>query len=489
MDLSQAIDRRFHIRRRNSSILQEATGGATTFANMVYIIPVTAGMCAAVGVDNQAAAMALAIVTGLITIIMGVVANIPVGLSTGMGLNAFATLTVCGAMGYSYETVMLCTFIEGVIFFVLSLTGVRSAMANALPASMKAFIGAGIGGFIMFIGGQNAHLIVKDDSTLTKIVTFHADFSTTGVTATLAVIGVLIMAILMACQVKAAVIIGIVITWGLGIICQLAGVYVPNPEIGQYSLLPSFQRPTFSAFSKMFVNPAKIHIDLNMIGNIVMVTAIMFYSDFFDTVGTCVTCLRAIAAQMREEITELRKKYADSRRPPRKIEEMEAEVAEIESERTTKLALLIDALGTIIGSIFRLPTITSFVEAIAGISAGARTGFASVVTGILFLSCIFFASFFTAIPSFATGAALIVVGASMFFGSLKQIEWKTIRFNELFSGAACVLFTILSYNIANGMAAGIISYTLITPFTKGAEKPKLVFWILTVLLILKFCFL
>lgn len=487
MSFLETVDRRFHITRRNSTILQEANGGLSDFLSMVYIIPVSAGMYAAVGCNHSAAAMSIALATALITLLMGFYANIPVGLSTGMGLNAFAVFTVCLGMGYSFELVMICTLIEGIIFFILSLTGVRSALANSLPAVLKSFIGAGIGGFLMFIGAQNAKLIIDSPSTLVTMVNFRDNFSTVGVTATLTVVGVFIIAVLMAMKSKAAVIAGIAIAWILGIICQFAGIYVPDPEAGFYSLYPAFQMPDLAAISEMVLDPRKVKFSLAMLGDVLIVVGIMFYSDFFDTVGTCVTCLRAIVAAMREEIAELRERHSESANT--KIRCMEAEVKAIESERTTKRAFLVDATGTMLCSLLKCTTVTSFVESMAGIAAGARTGFASVVNGGLFLLCIFFSSIFTTVPGYATGAALIVVGCSMFFGSLKQIEWKVAKFNELFSGVMCAVFMVLTYNIANGIAAGIISYTIVTPFTKSSEKVKPIFWVLSFLLVLKFIFL
>lgn len=187
--ISAWLDYKFHITARHSSISTECIGGLATFMAMVYIIPVSSGMFAAAGVDPILSAIAIALVTALISILMGLMANLPIALSTGMGLNAFAVYSICLGMGYPYELVMICTLVEGVIFLVLSFTGLRSGLIRALPHNLKMFIGASIGGFIFYIGAQNAHLVVDDPSTLTSLVTFHGEFSTQGISAMLALIG------------------------------------------------------------------------------------------------------------------------------------------------------------------------------------------------------------------------------------------------------------------------------------------------------------
>lgn len=491
LSFAEKLDLRFHISARNSTIGREFMSGTNTFFCMVYIISVSAGMYFLTGVDSTLASIAIAFVTCVISILMGILANLPIALSTGMGLNAFAVFTICLGMGYPYELVMVCTLIEGVIFLILSLTKVRSSLAKALPHNLKMLIGAGIGGFLIYIGAQNSHLIVGDASTLTNMVNFRTDFNTQGICALLAVIGVLLIVILTILNFKPAIIVGIGVTWVLGMICQAVGIYIPNPEAGYYSLYPGFGLPHVSSLGSIFLfsSPIQAQINGGAIANIVIITLTMFYSDFFDTVGTCMTCIEAIKSQMKDEIEDLRKKLSENKANRTRIANMEGELEVLEKEKTTALALLVDAIGTIFGAIFKCTTITSFVESGAGIESGGRTGLSAIVTGGWFFLAIFFAPILGAVPGFATGPALIVVGISMFISGVRAVKWDKEFAHQYIPGVLCVLFTVLTYNIANGMAVGIISYVIACLFTKKKEEIHPLFYVLAVLLIAKFKFL
>ncbi|MDO4979213.1 MAG: NCS2 family permease [Candidatus Saccharibacteria bacterium] len=486
---SGILEQKFHISARNSSLSTEFISGTAIFMSMIYIIPVSSGMYAAVGVDPTLASIAIALVTCIISILMGLMANLPIALSTGMGLNAFAVFTICMGMGYPYELVMICTLVEGIIFLILTLTEVRSKLAEALPHNLKMFIGAGIGGFLAYIGAQNAHLIVGDASTLTTLVNFRNEFSTQGICALLALIGLMIIVILSVMKVKAAIVIGIFASWILGMICQAMGIYVPNIEAGYYSLYPSFSLPHISSLGGMFLTSSGLSsVDGGVIANIIIITLTMFYSDFFDTIGTCMTCIEKIKMQMSEEMEALKAKKF-SKGDANQIEAMEGELEVLGSQKTTKFALLADAIGTIIGSLFKCTTITSFVESGAGIESGGRTGLSAIVTGAWFFLAIFFASIFTSIPGFATGPALIMVGCSMLISAMKQVEWKKNELHQIIPGMLCIVFMMLTYNIANGMAAAIIAYAVVSVFTGHKEEPKPLMYVLAVLLIAKFAFL
>jgi len=491
LSFAEKLDLKFHISARNSTIGREFMSGTNTFFCMVYIISVSAAMYLLAGVDSTLASIAIAFVTCAISVLMGLCANLPIALSTGMGLNAFAVFTICLGMGYPYELVMICTLIEGLIFLILSLTKVRSSLTKALPYNLKMLIGAGIGGFLIYIGTQNAHLIVGDASTLTTLVNFRADFSTQGICALLAVIGLLIIVILTILGFKPAIIVGIFATWGLGMICQVMGIYVPNPEAGYYSLYPGFGFPHASSLGSIFLfsSPLQIQANGQMVANIVIITLTMFYSDFFDTVGTCMTCIEAIKSQMTDEIKDLRARLSENKANRNRIASMEEELDTLSGEKTTALALLIDAIGTILGSLFKCTTITSFVESGAGIESGGRTGLSAIVTGGWFFLAIFFAPILGAVPGFATGPALIVVGASMFISGVRAVNWDKEYAHQYIPGVLCVLFTVLTYNIANGMAVCIISYVIACLFTKHKEEIHPLFYILTLLLIAKFRFL
>ncbi len=478
------LDQVFHVSARHSTIGREFNGGTAAFMAMVYIIPVSTAMYAAAQVNQTAAAVAIALVTCLASIAMGFIANLPISLSTGMGLNAFAVFSICLGMGYSYDLVMLCTLIEGIIFMVLTFTGVRTKLTVALPHNLKMFIGGGIGFFLMYIGWQNTHFIVNDDSTLTTMVSFRQNFSTVGITAMLAVIGLMITVILTVRKSKAAIIIGILVTWGLGMLCQALGIYVPDIEAGYYSLYPQFSFTNPFAVGNIFIQFNDVAFTWSMLGDVVIITCTLFYSDFFDTIGTCMTCIEKIKAQMLAEIAELRN--TEDRVT---VVTMERELKVIESEDTNKRALAVDAGGTIVGALARCTTITSFVESGAAIESGARTGLSTVVTGLWFFLAIFFASIFTSVPGFATGPALVVVGASMLITALRQIDFSAEHLYELFPGIICVAATCLSYNIANGMAAGIISYVLVALCTKHRKEVSPILYCVAVLLLAKFYFL
>lgn len=477
------LDQLFHVSARNSTIGREINGGTAAFLTMVYIIPVCVSMYAAAMVDQTATAIAVASVTCLASIAMGFIANLPISLSAGMGLNAFAVFSVCLGMGYSYDLVMVCTLIEGIIFMILTFTGLRSKLIIALPHNLKMFIGGGIGYFLMYIGWQNTHFIVNDDSTLTAMVSFRQNFSTQGITALLAVIGLTITIILTIRKSKLAIIAGILSTWVLGMLCQLVGIYVPDVEAGYYSLYPQFGF-TNPFKSDIFIQFDQVGFNSGMIADIVVITCTLFYSDFFDTVGTCMTCIEKIKAQMIAEISELKRAGHD-----RKVRAMERELAVIESEDTTKRALAVDAGGTMLGALLRCTTITSFVESGAAIESGARTGLSTVVTGLWFFLAIFFASVFTSIPGFATGPALVMVGVSMMITAIQQLDFGPEHLHELIPGIICMAATGLTYNIANGMAAGIISYVLAALFTKRGKEVSPVLYCVAVLLVAKFCFL
>lgn len=491
------LDKRFRITSRNSTILAELLGGLAVFLAMVYIIPVSSNMYAAVEEHPVMAAVAISLVTGLISITMGLLANVPIALSTGMGINAFVVYTICKGMGYSFNMVMICTAIEGFIFIVLSLTNARTALAKALPMNIKLFIGSGIGGFLLNIGAQNAKLIVNDDATLTTLVTFHENFSTQGITATLAIIALALMLILYMKDIKASVLIGMGVAWVLGMICQAFGWYVPDPNAGFYSLYPTWSLPNLNGVEHVFISGESLSsYGLSDWVNLFVITATMFYSDFFDTVGTAITCINGILQKMKEECATIKDAH--------KAELLQAEIDGLEHETTLKLVLLVDAIGTMIGAFFRITTVTSFVESKAG---NGRTGLSSITTGVLFLLSIFCASIFTTVPSYATGAALIAVGCTMMLESLKAVDYGKDKMHQTIPGILCTLFMILGYSIADGMAFAIVFYAILSPFAvseydkdgnpkdkkqkakEHVEKAGRSIIILTVLLLIKFMFL
>ena len=241
------LERLFKLKENSTTVKTEITAGITTFMTMAYILAVNPSILSDAGMDANAVLLATCIASFIGTACMAFMANMPFALSAGMGLNAYLAYTVVLGQGISWQTALFAVFIEGIIFIILSLTNVREAIFNAIPLTLKQGVSVGIGLFIAFIGLQNAGLAV-DSSTLVTIISFPEEFSTKGICALLAVIGLLITAILHIRKVNGAILIGIVVTWGLGMVCQLLGIYIPNPEAGAYSMFPAeIMRTDFSA--------------------------------------------------------------------------------------------------------------------------------------------------------------------------------------------------------------------------------------------------
>ena len=228
------IERLFKLKQNGTDVKTEVIGGITTFMTMAYILAVNPSLLSVSGMDATAVLIATCLASFVGTACMALMANYPFALAPGMGLNAYFAFTVCGTMGYSWQVALFAVFVEGIIFIILSLTNVREAIFNAIPSGLKKGVSAGIGLFIAFVGLQGAKIIVKSDSTLVTYVDFTADFSTQGISAVLALVGLMITAVLYVKQVKGSILIGIVSTWGLGMVCQLLGIYVPNAEAGYY---------------------------------------------------------------------------------------------------------------------------------------------------------------------------------------------------------------------------------------------------------------
>ena len=239
------FEKMFKLKENNTTVRTEVVAGLTTFMTMAYILALNPSILSAAGMDPQAVLMATALASFIGTIAMALLANYPFALAPGLGLNAYFAYTVCGSMGYSWKVALFAVFVEGIIFIILSLTNVREAIFNAIPAQLKKGVSVGIGLFVAFIGLQDAGIIV-DGATLVTVVDFTADFRTTGISALLALIGLLIIAILYVKKVKGSILIGIVATWVLGIICQLTGLYQGA------SMLPSWSTFDLGALGKTF---------------------------------------------------------------------------------------------------------------------------------------------------------------------------------------------------------------------------------------------
>ena len=452
------MEKFFKLKEHNTDVKTECIAGVTTFMTMAYILAVNPGILGDAGMDTGAVFTATALASAIASFLMALTANLPFVLSAGMGLNAYFAYTVCGNMGYSWQVALAAVFVEGIIFIVLSLTSVREAIFNAIPQTLKIAVSVGIGLFITFIGLQNAHVVV-DSSTLVGLFSFSGSvkagtFNSEGITVLLALIGILITAILVIKQVKGNILIGIFITWILGIICQLIGLYVPNPDAGFYSLIPT---ALFSMPASVAPTAMKMSFDGIQILEFAVVVFAFLFVDMFDTLGTLIGC--ASKADMLDE---------------------EGKLPGI------KGALFSDAVGTTVGAMLGTSTITTFVESSSGIAEGGRTGLTSIVSGLLFLLALFFSPIFLTIPSFATAPALVIVGFLM----IQQVT--KIKFDDL-PEAIPAFITIFAmpfmYSISEGIALGVISYVVINLVVGKAKKITLLMYVLAVLFILKYILL
>ncbi len=453
------LEKLFKLQENKTNVKTEIIAGVTTFMTMAYILAVNPSILSATGMDANAVLIATALASFVGTICMALFANYPFALAPGMGLNAYFAYTVVLTMGYSWQIALLAVFVEGIIFILLSLTNVREAIFNAIPMTLKSAVSVGIGLFVAFIGLQDAKLIVNSDATLITYQTFKGElFSSVGVGAILALIGVLITAILLVKKVKGGILLGIFATWILGIIAELVGIYVPNPDAGMYSTIPaaivSFDLSSFGlTFGQVFKADFS---SLNWVNFIVVVFAFLFV-DIFDTLGTL------IGVSSKADFLD-----KDGKLP------------------RIKGALMADAVATSVGAIFGTSTTTTYVESASGVTAGGRTGLTAVVTGLLFLLAMFFSPLFLTIPSFAIAPALIIVGFYM-MGSVVKIDFEDM--SEAIPAFLTILFMPLAYSISEGIAVGVISYTLINLICGKHKKLTVLMYILTVLFICKYIFL
>lgn len=284
------LEKFFKLKENNTTVKTEIMAGITTFMTMAYILAVNPNILSAAGMDANAVLIATALASFVGTVLMALFANYPFALAPGMGLNAYFAFSVVIGLGYSWQVALLAVFVEGLVFIVLSLTNVREAIFNAIPMTLKSAVSAGIGLFIAFIGLQNAKLIVNNDSTLVTYQTFKGDtFHSVGVGAILALIGVLITAILLVKKVKGGILFGILITWVLGIICELTKIYVPNPDAGMFSVIPSaIVSFDFSSFGQTFGQVFKVNFDGVGVFNFIVVVFSFLFVDIFDTLGTLI---------------------------------------------------------------------------------------------------------------------------------------------------------------------------------------------------------
>ena len=459
------LEKFFKLKENGTDAKTEILAGITTFMTMAYILAVNPSILAAAGMDQGAVFTATALAALIGTLLMAVCANYPFALAPGMGLNAYFAYTVVLGMGYDWQVALTAVFVEGIVFIVLSLTNVREAIFNAIPKNLKAAVSVGIGLFIAFIGLQNAKIVIGG-ATLVELFSLEnynmangveATFNDVGITVVLAIIGIIITGILVIKNVKGNILWGILATWIIGIICQFAGVYVPNPEIGFYSLLPDFSNGlSIPSLAPIF---AKLQFDGVFSLDFLVILFAFLFVDLFDTLGTLVGV--SSKAGMLDKNGKL---------------------------PHIKGALLADAVATTAGAVLGTSTTTTFVESASGVSEGGRTGLTAVTTAILFGLSLFLSPIFLAIPSFATAPALVIVGLYM-LSNVISIDFSDM--SEAIPCYVCIIAMPFFYSISEGISMGIITYVAINLITGKAKEKKIsaLMYVLAVLFILKYIFL
>ena len=424
----------FKFKEKETNLKSETIGGITTFLTMAYALFLIPSVLAEAGMPQGSVFVATGLAAALGTLIMGIFANFPMGLAPGVGLNAFFAYSVCLGMGIKWEVALSGVLASGIIFLIISATGLREMIIKAIPTNLKFAVSAGIGLFIAFIGLKNAGIVVANSATFVGL----GDL--TDPTVLLSIFGVIAISIFMVRGSKIAIFLGMGLTAIVGMITGL--IDIPTSVIS----MPPSMAPTFGAAIKN-------------IGNIfnpemILVIFTFLFMDFFDTAGTLVAVGSKVGLLKKDGSIENGSK-----------------------------ALLADSVATCIGSIFGTTNTTSYVESLSGASVGAKTGFSSVVVGGLFLVSLFFSPLLTVITSAVTAPALIIVG-SLMCSSLKEIEWE--RAEIAIPSFLTILLMPLTYSIGEGIACGFLTYVILMIFKGKAKKVHPVMYVLSLLFIVYF---
>lgn len=447
------MEKLFKLKEHNTTVKTEVMAGITTFLTMAYILAVNPNMLSASGMDSGAVFTATALASALATFIMAFWANYPIALSAGMGLNAYFAYTVClgqlNGIEDPWKIALAAVLVEGIIFIILSFFKLRETIVNAIPENLKYGITSGIGLFIAFVGLKGAGVVVSDDSTLVALGNFGRP------EVALCLIGILVIAVMNHYNVKGSILWGILITWILGIIAQLTGWYVVDPDAGAASLIPSLSA---SSFIPPSISSTFCKFDFAWIGShlsefVVIVFSFLFV-DMFDTIGTVIGV--AEKADLLDEDGNL----------PR-----------------VGRVLMADAIGTVAGSMLGTSTVTSFVESSSGVAEGGKTGLTAMTTGILFLVALFLSPIFLAIPSFATAPALVIVGFFM-ASSIKKMNFDDDLADSI-GGYLAFLMMPLTYSIANGIMFGVLAWFIIKVCSGQVKKIHPVMYIVCALFIIR----
>ena len=466
------LGRLFKLNRNRTTIRTEIVAGITTFMTMAYILAVNPNILSDAGIPRGGVFMATAVSAVIGTLLMAFMSNYPFVLAPGMGLNAFLTYSVVQGMGYSWQFALLAVFVEGLIFLALSLTPVREGIFNAIPISLKKAVSAGIGLFICLIAMKTAGIVVDNPATLVAMVRFkEVAFHTHGICALLALAGTIFTGYQLVKGRKGAILLGILFTWGLGIVAQACGIYVPDPAAKFFSLYPDFSfqglAQNFREFGQtiggIFNSAGWSHgTGETMRSGWTLVTSLdffvvmfaFFFVDLFDTLGTL------IGVSMKGGFLD-----------------KEGKLPRISG------ALCADAIATATGAVLGTSTTTTYVESASGVMAGGRTGLTAVTSAALFAIAIVFAPVFLAIPGFATAPALIVVGYMM-LSSCADIDWRDA--GDAVPAFLAIVAMPFTYSVSDGIMFGVISYTVINSLARNFKKIHWVMYILTAVFIAKY---
>ena len=445
------MDKFFKLKEHGTNVRTEIIAGTTTFLAMAYILAVNPNILGTV-MNKNGVFVATALASAIATLIMGLWANYPIALSAGLGLNAYFAFTVClgelSDVPNAFTIALTAVLVEGVIFILMSFFKFRERLVNGIPQNLKYGITGGIGLFIAFIGMQNAHIIVANESTIVGLGNFaEADVA-------LALIGIVITVSLVHFKIKGSVLIAIIATWILGMIAEKIGWRPVDVDKEIYSVFPS----AFVSFDMSGLKETAFKFNFAWVGkNLIQFIAIVvsfLYVDLFDTVGTVVGV--ADKAGLLDKKGEL----------PR-----------------AGRVLMADAIGTTVGAALGTSTVTSFVESAAGVGAGGRTGLTAVTTGIWFLIALVFSPIFLAIPSYATAPALIYVGMLM-VSAISKMDFEKDMAAAL-GGYMALLMMPLSYSIATGIMFAMLAYVLIKICTGKAKDVSPIMWVMFVIFALR----
>lgn len=424
------LQKLFGLNPKETTVRTEIMAGITTFLTMAYILAVNPNILSETGMDKGALFTTTVLISGFVTILMGLYAKLPFALAPGMGLNAFFAYTVCMILGYSWQFALTAVFIEGLLFILLTVTNLRERIVDSLPDTIKNAISAGIGLYIAFIGLQNAGIVTNSDATLVNL----GDI--TQGPALLGIIGIVLTSVLLVRKIKGALLIGILATTLIGIpmgVTHFNGIFSTPPSI----------EPIFCKFEwhKIFT------------ADMVLIVFTLLFVDLFDTIGTLIGVATKAGMVKNGRIPRL------------------------------KQAFLVDAVGTTAGAVMGTSTVTTFVESASGVNEGGRSGLTAFTAGVCFLLSLFFAPFFLSIPAAATAPVLVLVGLMMMTSVLK------IDFNNYLDSIPafiCIIFMPLAYSISDGIVLGHLCYVIINILSGKFKRIKISMYILAAFFVLKF---